>query len=87
MGKIPRVSVERTVEDPPRPSTASLLTTAARTLPAASLLGLRDQSGGVGAGTITRFKVTAGGRTRAYRMLVDEPVPGRVLTKDTESAL
>ena len=26
----------------------------------------RVESGGVGAGTITRFKVTAGGRTREY---------------------
>ncbi len=27
----------------------------------------RVESGGVGAGTITRFKVTAGGRTREFR--------------------
>ena len=39
------------------------------------------ESGGVGAGTVTRFTVTAGGRTRAYRMRVDEPEPGRVLTE------
>jgi len=46
------------------------------------------ESGGVGAGTITRFKVTAGGRTREYRMRVDEPEPGRVLTEsDTGSSL
>jgi len=46
------------------------------------------ESGGVGAGTITRFKVTAGGRTREYRMRVDEPEPGRVLTEsDTDSSL
>jgi hypothetical protein len=45
-------------------------------------------SGGVGAGTVTRFKVTAGGRTRQYRMQVAEPEPGRVLTEtDTESSL
>jgi hypothetical protein len=42
----------------------------------------------VGAGTVTRFKVTAGGRTREYRMRVDEPEPGRVLTEsDTGSSL
>ena len=47
----------------------------------------RVESGGVGAGTITRFKVTAGGRTRDYRMRVDEPEPGRVLTEsDTGSS-
>jgi uncharacterized protein YndB with AHSA1/START domain len=46
------------------------------------------ESGGTGAGTITRFKVTAGGRTRDYRMQVDEPEPGRVLTEsDTASSL
>jgi len=48
----------------------------------------RVEAGGVGAGTITRFKVTAGGRTREYRMLVGEPEPGRVLTEsDTASSL
>jgi carbon monoxide dehydrogenase subunit G len=46
------------------------------------------ESGGVGAGTIHRFKVTAGGRTREYRMRVEEPEPGRVLTEsDTGSSL
>jgi len=46
------------------------------------------ESGGVGAGTVTRFKITAGRRTREYRMRVDEPLPGRVLTEsDTGSSL
>jgi uncharacterized membrane protein len=50
--------------------------------------GFRVESGGVGAGTVTRFTVTAGGRTREYRMRVDEPEPGRVLTEsDTGSSL
>ena len=45
------------------------------------------ESGGVGAGTITRFKVTAGGRTREYRTKVAEPEPGRILTEsDTGSS-
>ena len=39
------------------------------------------ESGGVGEGTITRFTLTAGGRTRQYRMKVAEPGPGRVLTE------
>src|SRR6266699_4232812 len=39
------------------------------------------ESGGVGAGTVTRFKMTAGGRTREYRMKVAEPESGRVLTE------
>jgi hypothetical protein len=46
----------------------------------------RVESGGVGAGTVTRFTMTAGGRTREYRMMVAEPEPGRVLTEsDTGS--
>jgi uncharacterized membrane protein len=46
------------------------------------------ESGGVGAGTVTRFKVTAGGRTREYRMTVSEPEPGRVITEsDSDSSL
>jgi uncharacterized protein YndB with AHSA1/START domain len=45
------------------------------------------ESGGVGAGTVTRFKLTAGGRTREYQMKVAEPEPGRVLTEsDTNSS-
>ena len=47
----------------------------------------RVESGGVGAGTVTRFKVTAGGRTREYRNVVAEPEPGRILTEsDTGSS-
>jgi hypothetical protein len=47
----------------------------------------RVESGGVGAGTITRFTLTAGGRTREYRMKVAEPEPGRILTEsDTGSS-
>ena len=46
------------------------------------------ESGGVGDGTITRFRVTAGGRSRDYRMKVAEPEPGRVLSEsDTGSTL
>jgi polyketide cyclase/dehydrase/lipid transport protein len=47
----------------------------------------RVESGGVGAGTITRFTVTVAGRTREYRMKVAEPEPGRILTEsDTSSS-
>jgi uncharacterized protein YndB with AHSA1/START domain len=46
------------------------------------------EEGGVGAGSVTRFAVTAGGRTRSYRMRVTEPEPGRVLVEsDTNSSL
>jgi hypothetical protein len=44
------------------------------------------ESGGVGAGTITRFTLSAGGRARQCRTRIAEPEPGRVLTEsDTES--
>jgi hypothetical protein len=46
------------------------------------------ESGGVGAGTVARFTVTAGGRSRQYRMTVAEPEPGRILTEsDSGSSL
>ena len=46
------------------------------------------ESGGVGEGTVTRFKVTAGGRSREYQMRIAEPEPGRVLTEsDANSSL
>jgi len=48
----------------------------------------RVESGGVGAGTVTRFRVNAGGRSREYRMTVAEPEPGRVMTEtDSNSSL
>ena len=46
------------------------------------------EQGGVGAGTVTSFKITAGGRTRSYRMQVSEPAAGRTLVEtDTGSSL
>ena len=45
------------------------------------------ESGGVGAGTVARYKLSAGRRTREYRVTVAEPEPGRVLTEsDTNSS-
>jgi hypothetical protein len=50
--------------------------------------GFVVESGGVGAGTVVRFQVTAGGRSRDYRMEVSEPEPGRVIQEsDTNSSL
>ena len=44
--------------------------------------------GGVGAGTVTQFKVTAGGRTREYVTRITEPEPGKTLVEtDTKSSL
>jgi uncharacterized protein YndB with AHSA1/START domain len=46
------------------------------------------EEGGTGAGTVTSFKITAGGRTRSYRMRVSEPVPGQTLVEtDAGSSL
>lgn len=46
------------------------------------------EEGGVGEGTVTSFAVTAGGRTRTYRMRVAEPEPGRRLVEsDANSSL
>jgi uncharacterized protein YndB with AHSA1/START domain len=88
MAKV-RVSAERPIAAAPD-TVYGLLTDMEqhqRFLPAA-FSDFRVESGGVGAGTITRFKVIAGGRTREYRMRVDEPEPGRVLTEsDTNSSL
>jgi Polyketide cyclase / dehydrase and lipid transport len=45
------------------------------------------ESGGIGAGTIARFKVTAGGRVREYRMTVAEPEAGVLTETDANSSL
>jgi hypothetical protein len=42
--------------------------------------------GGVGAGILHRFKVTAGGRVREYVMRVDEPEPGRVISESDQNS-
>ncbi|HEY1538525.1 MAG TPA: SRPBCC family protein [Solirubrobacteraceae bacterium] len=42
--------------------------------------------GGVGAGTLHRFKVNAGNRVREYLMRVDEPQPGKVITETDENS-
>lgn len=39
----------------------------------------RVVEGGVGAGTIATFDMTAGGRTRSFRIEISEPEPGRVM--------
>src|SRR5262245_57677012 len=42
---------------------------------------LRVEQGGVGAGTVIRFKTTAMGTTREWHGVVSEPQPGRVLVE------
>ncbi len=88
MGTI-RVSAERTIDVPAATvyhCIADMRDHHPHYLPPA-FSDFQVESGGVGDGTITRFKVTAGGRTRQYRMRVAEPEPGRVLTEsDTLSS-
>jgi uncharacterized protein YndB with AHSA1/START domain len=45
----------------------------------------RIEQGGVGTGTVARFRLTLGGRGRDYRALVAEPEPGRVLTETDQT--
>ena len=84
------VSAERTVDAPADTVyryVADMREHHPRYLPPA-FSDFRVESGGVGAGTITRFTVRAGGRTREYRMRVAEPEPGRVPTEsDTGSSM
>ncbi len=42
------------------------------------------EKGGVGAGTVVSFKVTAAGVTQFHRDTVAEPEPGRVLTETND---
>jgi len=83
------VSAEGAVEAPPETVygyIADMREHHPRFLPPA-FSDFRVESGGVGAGTVTTFKVTAGGRTREYRNVVAEPEPGRTLTEsDTGSS-
>lgn len=84
------VAAERTIDAPPDQVyayVADMREHHPRFLPPA-FSEFQVESGGVGAGTVTRFKIDAGGRSRSYRMQVAEPEPGRVLTEsDTESSL
>jgi Polyketide cyclase / dehydrase and lipid transport len=48
----------------------------------------RVEEGGVGAGTVHSFRVTASRRARAFRMRAAEPEPGRVMTEsDARSSM
>jgi hypothetical protein len=43
------------------------------------------ETGGIGAGTVHRFRMTLGGRTADYRVRVGEPEPGRILIESDPS--
>jgi uncharacterized protein YndB with AHSA1/START domain len=88
MGKV-EASAERTIDAPAGQVYGHLadMHQHPRFLPPA-FSDFQVEEGGVGAGTVTRFAVTAGGRTRTYRMRVTEPDPGRVLVEsDANSSL
>jgi uncharacterized protein YndB with AHSA1/START domain len=88
MGKV-EASAERTIDAPAGQVYGYLadMRQHPRFLPPA-FSDFQVEEGGVGAGSVTRFAVTAGGRTRSYRMRVTEPEPGRVLVEsDTNSSL
>jgi len=49
---------------------------------------LQVEQGGIGAGTIVRYRLKVGPRERAYRMQIAEPKPGVMLTEqDATSSL
>lgn len=76
-----RVAAERTIEAPPDVVYRRLADDRRhhpRFLPPA-FSDFAVEAGGVGAGTVVRFRLTAGGRTREVRARVEEPEPGRVL--------
>lgn len=52
-----------------------------RILPPNVFVGFAVESGGRGTGTLIRFRMKAGGRTRTIRASIAEPEPGRVLTE------
>jgi uncharacterized protein YndB with AHSA1/START domain len=88
MGKV-EASAERTIDAPAGQVYGYLadMHQHQRFLPPA-FSDFQVEEGGVGAGTVTRFAVTAGGRTRTYRMRVSEPEPGRTLVEsDANSSL
>jgi len=52
-----------------------------RILPRQYFSSLEVEQGGVGAGTVLRFQMRAGGTTRTFHAEVTEPEPGRVLVE------
>ena len=81
--RVPSVQVERSIDVPAAVVyrlIADFENHHPRFLPPA-FSELELESGGVGAGTVHRVTIRAAGRSQTYRMRVDEPEPGRVLTE------
>ncbi len=85
------VEAERTIDAPPDQVYAFLADYRAShptILPKQYFLDYHVEEGGIGAGTVIRFRMKAGGRERPNHMRVSEPEPGRVLREeDTGSSL
>ena len=78
-----QVSAERTVDAPADAVYRYIADTREhhpRFLPPA-FSDFQVESGGLGAGTVARYKLTVGGQTRELHVTVAEPEPGRVLTE------
>lgn len=55
-------------------------------LPKPYFTALKVEQGGIGAGTVIQVHMSVMGAKRAYHMVVNEPVPGRILTETDEAA-
>lgn len=79
-----RLSAEAVIAVPPAAAYAVLADYQdghARILPRPPLVDLEVEQGGVGAGTVIRFRMKVLGLTRTMRAAVAEPEPGRVLVE------
>ncbi|HEX6069335.1 MAG TPA: SRPBCC family protein [Longimicrobiaceae bacterium] len=56
-----------------------------RIIPRPPFVSLEVEQGGVGAGTVIRVRLRLLGRVVAYRAVVTEPVPGRILAETNEN--
>jgi hypothetical protein len=84
MGMMHHVSVSAIIEAPAQRVYAILADYRdghPRILPQPPFHSYELESGGQGAGTIIRFTMTALGKTQAFRGIVSEPEPGRVLVE------
>jgi len=78
------VSVQAVIDVPPERAYAVLADYRAghpRIIPKPPFVDLVVEQGGVGAGTVIRFRMRAFGRTQEMRAAVTEPEPGRVLVE------
>ncbi|HZE90012.1 MAG TPA: SRPBCC family protein [Verrucomicrobiae bacterium] len=83
-----RIEVSRDLAVPPQAAYRVIADYRAghpRIIPPRAFRDLTVERGGVGAGTIIRFRMRIGGVEREYRATVTEPEPGRVLVETNDS--